>query len=109
MGNYRIELARRVDAMLPGHVEFLSRVSIPAAKAFRKAYAEVIRDIAANPYQFPAETDPNLPDGVYRKALFAKRYKALFIVSEKTVFLDAVADRRQNTERIFRQPPKGEE
>lgn len=102
MSKYRVEIAGRVDAMLLGHIEFLARVSIPAAKAFRNAYAEIVREIGANPFQFPAETDPNLPDGLYRRALFAKRYKALFIVEGSTVFLDAVVDCRQNIGRIVR-------
>lgn len=102
MSKYRLVLSGRVDAMLLGHIEFLSRVSIPAAKRFRSAFAEVVREIAANPFQFPIETDPNLPDGLYRKALFAKRYKALFMVDGNMVFLDAVVDCRQDTEHIMR-------
>ena len=102
MSKYRIEISGRVDAMLLSHIEFLARVSVPAAKAFRNAYAEIIHEIEVNPFQFPIETDPNLPDGLYRKALFAKRYKALFIVEDNIVFLDAVVDCRQDAGRIMR-------
>lgn len=93
---YSIILASRVDHMLVQHVSFLARVSIPAAKRFRKEFADTLKQIAENPFQFPIDTDLNLPEGLYRKALFAKRYKALFLVENETVYLDAVVDCRQD-------------
>ena len=100
---YTIIFAKRVDAQLLKHVEFLARVSIPAAKAFRAEFADLLIQLAENPFQFPAETDPNLPDGMYRKALFAKRYKALFMVDGSNVYLDAVVDCRQDTKALYAQ------
>lgn len=92
---YTLVIARRVDEMLLHHIAFLSRVNLPAAKKFRNDYAVILRRLAENPFQFPVETDLNLPEGAYRKALFAKRYKAIFLVEKKTVYLDAVIDCRQ--------------
>lgn len=92
---YTLVIARRVDEMLLHHIAFLSRVSLPAAKKFRNDYAAILRRLAESPFQFPVETDLNLPEGAYRKALFAKRYKAIFLVEKKTVYLDAVIDCRQ--------------
>ena len=77
-------ISRRVDEMLLRHIAFLSRVSLPVAKKFRNDYAV-----------FPVETDLNLPEEAYRKALFARRYKAVFLVEKTTVYLDAVIDCRQ--------------
>ena len=76
---YTVIFASRVDAQLLKHVEFLARVSIPAAKAFRSKFAEILAQLEENPFLFPPETDPNLPAGLYRKALFAKRYKACLL------------------------------
>lgn len=97
MKPYTVILASRVDGMLLRHVEFLARVSLPAAKQFRKEFASLLEELRQNPYQFPWETDPNLPEHVYRKALFFKRYKALFTVEESNVYLDAVVDCRQDS------------
>ena len=47
-----------------------------------------------NPYLFSQEDDLNLPEGQYRKALFAKWYQVLFMVENDTVYLDAVVDGR---------------
>ena len=41
------------------------------------------------------ETEYGLPEGLYRKAIFAKRYKALFSVEAQVVYVDAVLDCRQ--------------
>ena len=99
--HYTVIFASRVDSHLLKHTEFLARVSIPAAKAFRNAFAQVLEDLATNPLRFPMETDQNLPEGLYRKALFAKRYKALFSVAGSNVYLDAVIDCRQDTRQLY--------
>ena len=96
MGRYQVITSGRVESQLLQHVEFLARVSIPAAKRFRNEFSSVLDDLEENPYQFPLDTDSNLPDGVYHKALFAKWYKALFMIQDHTVYLDAVVDCRQN-------------
>ena len=96
MADYQLILATRVDRQLLNHFEFLLRVSVPAAKRFREEFGNTLREIVANPFQFPWETDLNLPEKMYRKALFAKRYKILFTVEDHTVYLDAVADCRQS-------------
>ena len=96
MPKYKVIFGSRVDNMLLRHVEFLARVSVPAAKQFRNEFKKVIREIEDNPYQFPYEVDMNLPADTYHKAIFAKRYKALFLIEDKTVYLDAVIDCRQD-------------
>lgn len=96
MGTYKILLASRVDSQLLKHTEFLARVSLPAAKRFRDEFAKILERLETNPLQFPMETDLGLPEGMYRKALFSKRYKALFSVEGDTVYLDAVVDCRQS-------------
>ena len=96
MARYTVLLAGRVDSQLIRHIRFLAKVSLPAAKRFRKEYSEILDRLEENPFQFPIDTDPNLPKDMYRKALFAQRYKALFMVENKTVYLDAVVDCRQS-------------
>jgi plasmid stabilization system protein ParE len=100
MAKYSVILSSRVEAQLLQHMEFLARVSVPAAKRFREEYARILDRLEDNPHQFPVETDPNLPTGLYRKALFAKRYKALFSIVEDLVYLDAVVDCRQQNEML---------
>lgn len=96
MSQYKVVPAPALDAHILRHVEFLARVSIPAVKRFRAELKDVLHRLEENPYQFPAYDDPNLPKGVYRKALFAKWYKAVFTVEGETVYLDAIVDGRMN-------------
>ena len=92
---FNVVLSDKVSEHLLQHIEFLSRVSIPAVKRFRRSFSDVLTRLSDNPFQFPFEMDPCLPEGMYRRALFSERYKALFLVSDTTVFLDAVVDCRQ--------------
>ncbi len=100
MEKYKILFARRVDSQLLQHTEFLARVSLTAVKRFRNDFEKVLERLEDNPYQFPLETDLGLPEGLYHKALFSKRYKVLFSVEDNTVYLDAVVDCRQNSDNI---------
>jgi hypothetical protein len=96
MAKYTVVTARRVDQQLVRHIQFLSRVSVPAAKRFRNEYADILERLESTPLQFPLNMDPNLPDGLYHKALFARWYKALFLIEADCVYLDAVVDCRQS-------------
>ncbi len=96
MGNYTVIVSRRADAMLISHARFLANVSVPAAKELVQEFEKILDSLEENPFQFPVETDYELPPGQFRKALFYKRYKALFSVEDNTVYLDAVLDCRQD-------------
>lgn len=96
MGNYTVIVSRRADEMLIRHAKFLAQVRISAAKRMTSEFADVLDRLEQNPFQFPQETDYDLPCGAYRKALFSKWYKVIFSVAENTVYLDAVLDCRQD-------------
>ena len=100
MVKYTVIIASRVDKQLLRHIEFLANVSIEAARSLRVEYVKVLDRLEDNPYQFPLETDPVLRDSGYHKAIFYKRYKAVFLIEDNIVYLDAVADCRQSTESI---------
>ena len=98
MAKYTVIAASRVDSQILRHFSFIARVSIPAARRFRDEYEKILDELEKNPLQFPPDTDPNLPAGMYHKAFFAKWYKALFMIDEQNtvVYLDAVVDCRQS-------------
>jgi hypothetical protein len=89
--------------MLSGHVRFLKRESFGAAQRLVSRYKESIARIAANPFQFPFADGldvQGIPPNTYRKCMFEDRYKALFLVREGDVFLDAVIDSRMENKYI---------
>ena len=98
---YRVMIGSRVDGMLRRHVQFIPNVSIHRAELFTDEFASVVETLKENPFLYPYETDKNLEEKKYRKALFAKWYKALYWVDGETVYLDAVCDGREDLERIF--------
>ena len=99
MGEYTVIVSRRADQMLVTHARFLAQVSSQAARRMTEEFSNVLDDLERNPFQFPTEEDYNLPCDLYRKALFARWYKALFSVNGKEVYLDAVLDCRQDNEK----------
>lgn len=99
---YRVILASRVDEMLRRHMLFISNVSIRRAELFADEFESLLKQLKTNPFLFPLDEDENLPQGKYRKALFAKWYKALYWVDGDTVYLDAVCDCREDLKRTFR-------
>ena len=96
MGKYTVVISRRADAMLVRHTRFLANVSISAAKGLIAEFDKILDSLENNPFQFPIETDYDLPAKKFRKVLFYKRYKALFTIEDETVYLDAVLDCRQD-------------
>jgi plasmid stabilization system protein ParE len=102
--NYCINLSRRAEGMLLQHTEFLARVSPAAARRLISSSKEAKNKLADNPYQFPFADEldvPGIPPKTYRKCLFAGRYKALFLIEENDVFIDAVIDCRQENKNLF--------
>ena len=95
MAKYQIEFSPQIEKMLVRHTEFIARVSVPAARRFRQEFAAIIQRLEQAPLQFPPYDDERLPEGVYRKAVFAKCYKVVFSVEGTTVHVDAVVDGRQ--------------
>lgn len=101
MGKYAVTVSRRADTMLISHARFLANVSVSAARELVKEFEKILDSLEENPFQFPVETEYELPPGQFRKALFYKRYKALFVVEDKTVYLDAVLDCRQDSSKYL--------
>lgn len=95
---YKVILAKEVDEMLIRHTSFIANVSAPAAERFLSEFEDITARLRSAPAQFPWDTNPNLPEHTYRKATFAKWYRAVFLIDEnaQTVYLDAVVDGRSN-------------
>ena len=100
---YNVELSQQAERMLLRHTEFLSQVSSAAARRLVDSANKVKVKLGDNPYQFPFADEqdvPGTPREMYRKCLFDKRYKALFLIDGRDVFVDAVIDCRQKNKDI---------
>lgn len=65
MGKYTVTVSRRADAMLIRHARFLANVSVPASKELVKDFSKVLDALEDNPFQFPVETEYDLPRHLY--------------------------------------------
>ena len=95
MTKYKVIIARHVAEQVMKHVEFISNVSPEFAGEFVTGLDEVVARIGDNPFQFQVDTAFDNPEK-YRRAIFAKWYKCIFIVEETTVFIDSIVDCRQD-------------
>ncbi|SEW27563.1 hypothetical protein SAMN05216413_1798 [Ruminococcaceae bacterium KH2T8] len=95
MTRYRVVLSRRVAKNLIEHVRFISKVNTKASERFVREYEKVISRLGDDPYQFQVDTSFHNVDG-YRRAVFAKWYKCLFIVDGSVIYVDSVVDCRRD-------------
>lgn len=93
---YKVSVSFSAKRMMMQHLEFLSRVSTPAARRLRNEYSAIVSRMKENPLQFPLETDDSLPNPMCRRAFFGGRYKVLFFVDKDHIYIDAIQDCRQD-------------
>ena len=94
MSKYKVIVSKNVAGHLLSHIEFISKVSVEAARQFVAEYENALNRLEDNPLQFQVDTSFDNPDG-YRRVVFAKWYKCLFVIDGTTVYLDSVVDCRQ--------------
>ena len=97
MTKYKLKINPQINKQLEQHGRFIAQVSNSAATRFQNDFKIILRQISSNPYQFPPYDNPAFPENTYRKALFAKWYKVIFLVDGDTVYLEAVIDGRQDS------------
>ena len=101
---YNVTVARRADRMLLSHTEFLARVSPSAARVLLADFKEITKRLEDNPLMFPFADEmdvPGIPLETYRKCLFGKRYKAICLVENDHVYIDAIIDCRQENADLY--------
>ena len=90
--------------MLVAHAKFLANVNPAAARELLAAFRKASDSIANGPMKYPYADDldaADIPREVYRKCLFCDRYKALFLVEDRTVYIDAIIDCRQENKKLY--------
>ena len=101
---FKVLLADRAAKMLLTHTEFLSRVSLIAARRLLTDFKKVTSSLAENPLRFPFADEldvPGIPLKTYRKCLFDGRYKALYLIESNEVYIDAIIDTRQENKALY--------
>lgn len=103
-GKYRLAVTSNAKKMFSEHVRFLNQECPSAADRLVVSYKKALMRIADNPFQFPVADEldiPGLPSNIFRKCLFEDRYKALFRLEEKEVFIVSVVDSRRENKDVL--------
>jgi plasmid stabilization system protein ParE len=100
---YTVRVSSRALAMLERHTRFLARVSVPAARRLSADYRKAVASLKVYPERFPFVEAVDVPPQTYRRCLFARRYELIFLLTETSVFVDAVRDCRQAPGSLFSQ------
>ncbi|MEW5952951.1 MAG: type II toxin-antitoxin system RelE/ParE family toxin [Bacillota bacterium] len=93
---YKVIITDEAAQMLVSHARFLAQVSETAALQLIAEFNEKAKSLEQFPERNPWLSDPLVPAGKYRKLLMAKRYLLLYQVKGDNVYVDAVADCRQD-------------
>jgi plasmid stabilization system protein ParE len=90
--------------MLLVHTEFLARINAGAARSLLSEFKKMTELLENNPhtFSFADEQDvPNIPFETYRKCVFGKRYKALYLIEDSDVHVDVIIDCRQENANLY--------
>ncbi len=93
---YDVIISDEATQMLVSHARFLAQVSESAAMCLIVVFQESTSSLTQFPERSLWLTDPLIPQGKYRKLLLEKRYLLVYQIKEKTVYVDAVVDARQD-------------
>lgn len=93
---YTVIVSDEAAQMLVAHARFLAQVSEPAALRLIEVFNEKALSLEKFPERNPWLTDPLIPAGKYRKLLLEKRYLLVYQIRESIVYVDAIADTRQD-------------
>jgi len=96
---YSVRVDIAVKSKMANHARFLANVSIPAAERFRSAYYSALKSLEANPERCPLYYSNSDIKEELRFLLFSKRYRIVFEIVDKKVYVYDVQDARQDTDK----------
>lgn len=93
---YNVIISEQATQMLISHARFLAQVSEAAALKLIEDFQEKAKSLERYPERNPWLADPLISAAKYRKLLLGKRYLLICQIKGNTVYIDAVADTRQD-------------
>lgn len=93
---HQVIISDKAGEMLVQHARFLAQVSTQAANKLRREIVEAAKSLQELPERGSWLIDPELPMNVYRKLLVDKRYLLIYKIKGDKVYIDYIADCRQD-------------
>jgi plasmid stabilization system protein ParE len=101
---YEVEVDPAANDRMAEHIEFLARVSESAADRLVDELLADICSLRKTPYRNPIYTRPYVTPGKYRYMISAKRYRIVYQIDGKFVFVDDIQDCRQDDDKSIIKP-----
>lgn len=93
---YRVIVSERAAQMLVSHAAFLAQVSPEAAERLTAEFEKAAKSLKTMPQRCSWLSGEYIPRNSYRFILFEKRYMLIFQIIDDAVYVDYVADCRQD-------------
>jgi len=88
-----------VKSKMASHARFLANVSVSAAKRLRNTYYSALKSLEVNPERCPIYYPNSDIKEELRFLLFSKKYRIVFEIVDKEVYVYDVQDARQDTDK----------
>lgn len=96
MPKYKVIVSDRSSKMLANHVRFLAQKNPSAARKLKNRLMDAIRSLYQMPGRFPFLEAEFIPPNKYHKMFIEKWYLILYQIKDQTVYVDYIADCRQD-------------
>ena len=96
---YTVKVDILAKYKMSNHARFLANVSIPAAKRLRNAYNTALKSLRSNPQRCPLYVSSIDIEEELRYLLFSGRYRIVFEIVDKYVYVYDVQDCRQDDDK----------
>ena len=97
--DYTVNVDVLAKYKMSNHAQFLANVSIPAAKRLRNAYKTALESLRSNPQRCPLYKPDIYIEEELRYLLFSGRYRIVYEIVEKNVYVYDVQDCRQDEDK----------
>ncbi|MDR0913811.1 MAG: type II toxin-antitoxin system RelE/ParE family toxin [Oscillospiraceae bacterium] len=97
--SYIVKFVKGANDKMETHIEFLARVSLPAAEKLYSDFEETILFLQKIPASCPVYDLDSTIDAEIRYKLFGKRYRMVFEIVDQTVYVYDIQDCRQDTDK----------
>ncbi len=99
---YNVIVSDRARQALATHVRFLAKKSPVVARRTKNKLMEAIKSLSTMPERFPFLNTEYIQPNKYHKLFTEKWYLILYQIKDQTVYVDYIADCRQEYEWLIR-------
>ena len=93
---YKVIISDRAKEMLGMHIRFLAQINKTADTKLKSRLVEEIRSLQDMPQRYPFFNENYIPANKYHKLYVEKWYLVLYQIKDDTVYVDWIADCRQD-------------